>query len=116
MTKIDLKTGFNRIRMKEGHEWLTAFRCKYGLFEYTVMPMGLINAPATFQSLMHHIFMNLIDSGLLVYLDDLLIYAETEEEHDRIVREVLKRLINTTWQSLLGNAAGASKKSNFSAI
>lgn len=60
------------------------------------MPMGLINAPATFQSLMNHIFMDLIDSGLLVYLDDLLIYAETEEEHDRIVREVLKRLINTT--------------------
>lgn len=39
MTKIDLKTGFNLIRIKEGHEWLTAFRCKYGLFEYTVMPM-----------------------------------------------------------------------------
>ncbi|WPJ59666.1 hypothetical protein SMAC4_13198 [Sordaria macrospora] len=91
-TKIDLKSGFFLVRMAKGHEWKTAFRCKYGLFEYVVMPMGLINAPSTFQAMMNHLFMDLIDAGVLVYLDDILIYADTEEEHDRLVLEVMKRL------------------------
>jgi hypothetical protein len=69
-----------------------AFKTWYGLYEYTVMPFGLSNAPATFQNMMNHIFWDLLDLGLIVYLDDILIYAETEEEHDRIVTEVLKRL------------------------
>ncbi|CCC05700.1 unnamed protein product [Sordaria macrospora k-hell] len=91
-SKIDLKSGFFLVRMAKGHEWKTAFRCKYGLFEYVVMPMGLINAPSTFQVMMNHLFMDLLDAGVLVYLDDILIYADTEEEHDRLVLEVLKRL------------------------
>lgn len=91
-TKIDLKSGFHLVRIKEGDEWKTAFRCKYGLFEYRVMPFGLINAPATFQAMMNNIFRDLIDAGLLVYLDDLLIYADSKEEHDRLVKEVLHRL------------------------
>ncbi|RAL63904.1 hypothetical protein DID88_003092 [Monilinia fructigena] len=91
-TKIDLKSGFFLVRIKEGDEWKTAFRCKYGLFEYCVMPMGLINAPATFQGMMNGIFRGLIDAGVLVYLDDVLIYAETIEEHDKLVKEVLTRL------------------------
>lgn len=91
-TKIDLKAGFNLIRIKEGDEWKTAFRCKYGLFEYTVMPFGLINAPATFQAMMNNIFRDMIDAGLLVYIDDLLIYADTKEQHDELVKEVLRRL------------------------
>jgi len=92
MTKIDLKSGFNLVRITEGHEWKTAFRCRYGLFEYNVMPFGLINAPATFQAMMNGIFQDLIDAGVLIYLDDILIHAETEEEHDEIVKEVLRRL------------------------
>lgn len=91
-TKIDLKTGFWLVRIREGDEWKTAFRCKYGLFEYTVMPFGMINAPSTFQAMMNHLFRDMLDAGVLVYLDDLLIYATTEEEHDRIVKEVLQRL------------------------
>lgn len=91
-TKIDLKTGFNLVRVAKGHEWKTAFRCKYGLYEYRVMPLGLINAPATFQAMMNHIFKDLIDSGLLVYLDDLLIYSDSREKHDELVKEVLRRL------------------------
>lgn len=89
---MDLKAGFHLIRIKKGDEWKTAFRYKYGLFEYTVMPIGLINAPATFQALMNNIFRDMINAGLLIYLDDLLIYADTLEEHDAIVREVLRRL------------------------
>ncbi|CCE27835.1 uncharacterized protein CPUR_01309 [Claviceps purpurea 20.1] len=78
-TKIDLKSGFNLIRMAKGHEWKKAFKWKYGLYEYLVMPFGLMNAPATFQALMNHIFHDLLDAGVLVYIDDILIYAATTE-------------------------------------
>jgi hypothetical protein len=91
-TKIDLKNGYNLIRIKTGDEWKMAFKTRYRLYEYTVMPFGLSNAPATFRNMMNHIFRDLLDLGLIVYLDNILIYAETEEEHDRIVTEVLKRL------------------------
>jgi hypothetical protein len=91
-TKIDLKNGYNLIRIKPGDEWKMAFKTQYGLYEYTVMPFGLSNAPATFQNMMNHIFRDLLDLGLIVYLDDILIYAETEEEHDHIITEVLKCL------------------------
>jgi hypothetical protein len=69
-----------------------AFKTRYGLYEYMVMPFGLSNAPATFQNIMNHIFRDLLDLGLIVYLDDILIYTKTVEEHDRIVMEVLKHL------------------------
>jgi hypothetical protein len=91
-TKIDLKNGYHLVRMKEGEEWKTAFRTRYGLYEFLVMPFGLTNAPATFQDMMNHIFRDMIDLGLLAYIDDLLIYAKTKEEHDEIVKEVLQRL------------------------
>jgi len=91
-TKMDLKNGYDLVRMKEGEEWKTAFRTRYGLYEFLVMPFGLSNIPATFQDMMNHIFRDMIDFGLLLYIDDLLIYAKTEEEHDRIVKEVLQRL------------------------
>jgi hypothetical protein len=91
-SKVDLKSAFNLIRIAEGQEYLTAFRTKYGHYEYLVMPFGLKNAPGHFQSFMNHIFHDLIDAGLLVYIDDLLIYAITQAEHDRILAEVLKRI------------------------
>jgi hypothetical protein len=91
-TKIDVKNGYNLIWIKPGDEWKTAFKTWYGLYKYTVMPFGLSNAPATFQNMMNHIFQDSLDLGLIVYLDDILIYAETEEEHDHIITEVLKYL------------------------
>src|ERR1700738_3104482 len=78
-SKIDLKTGFNLIRIKQGDEWKTAFRTRYGLYEYLVMPFGLANAPATFQNMMNDIFRDLIDRGVLIYMDDFLIYTTTLE-------------------------------------
>jgi hypothetical protein len=91
-TKIDLKNGYYLIRIKAGDEWKTAFRCRYGLYEFLVMPFGLTNALATFQDMMNHIFRDMLDQGVIAYIDDILIYAETEEEHDELVKEVLKRL------------------------
>jgi len=91
-TKMDLKNGFHLIRMRKGDEWKTAFRTRYGLFEFQVMPFGLTNAPSTFQDMMNHVLSNLLDMGVLAYMDDILVYAKTEEEHDRLVKEVLGRL------------------------
>ena len=91
-TKMDLKNGFNLIRMRAGDEWKTAFRTRYGLYEFNVMPFGLTNAPSTFQDMMNHIFSDILDLGLIVYMDDILIYAKTRGENDKIVRNTLKRL------------------------
>jgi hypothetical protein len=91
-TKMDLKNGYHLIRIKEGDEWKTAFRYRYGLYEFLVMPFGLTNALATFQDMMNHIFRDILDQGVIAYIDDVLIYAETEEKHDELVKEVLKRL------------------------
>ncbi|QRW22942.1 Retrotransposable element Tf2 protein [Rhizoctonia solani] len=78
---------------KEGDEWKTAFRTKYGLFEYLVMPFGLTNAPAAFQHFMNDLFRDLIDVTVVIYLDDILIFSEKPEDHPTHVREVLSRLL-----------------------
>jgi len=91
-TKMDLKNGFNLIRIREGDEWKTAFRTRYGLYEFNVMPFSLTNAPSTFQDMMNHILSDVLDIGVLAYMDDILVYAKTEEEHDGLVKNVLERL------------------------
>ena len=92
-TKLDLRDAYHRIRIKKGDEWKTAFRCRYGHFEYTVMPFGLANAPATFQAYVNRALAGLIDVYLVVYLDDILIFSKDEKTHVQHVREVLERLI-----------------------
>jgi transposase InsO family protein len=91
-TKLDLRDAYHRIRIKRGDEWKTAFRCRYGHYEYKVMPFGLCNAPATFQSYINTAMKGILDDFCVVYLDDILIFSETEEEHERHVGEVLERL------------------------
>ena len=91
-TKLNLKSGYNLIRIKEGDEWKTAFRTRYGHFEYLVMPFGLANAPATFQNMMNEIFKDMSDSGVVIYLDDILIYSEYEVDHIALVKRELTRL------------------------
>jgi hypothetical protein len=91
-TKFDVRDGYHRLRMADGEEWKTAFRCRYGLFEYNVMPFGLCNAPGTFQHYMNDTFREFLDRFLIIYLDDLLIYSDTLAEHRRHVRMVLERL------------------------
>lgn len=78
--------------MAPGHEYKTAFKTRYGLFEYLVMPFGLMNAPAQFQSHMQSIFGDLLDLFVVIYLDDILIFSSSLEEHIQVVRQVLKRL------------------------
>jgi hypothetical protein len=92
LTKIDLKNGYHLIRIEEGDEWKMAFRCRYGLSEFLVMPCGLTNAPATFQDMINHIFRDLLDNGVIALIADILIYVKDEGEHGRLVEEVLKRL------------------------
>ena len=70
----------------------TAFVTRYGLFEYTVLPLGLCNAPSTFQRLMNSIMGEYIDNFVLVYLDDILVFSTTEHEHEHHLRLVFKKL------------------------
>ena len=91
-TKMDLKNGLHLIRVREGDEWKTAFRTRYGLYEFQVMPFGLTNAPSTFQDMMNHVFSDMLDAGLLAYMDDILVYAKSLDEHDEMVKNVLERL------------------------
>ena len=79
--------------MKEGDKWKAAFRTNRGLFEPLVMFFGLCNSPATFQTMMNHIFCNLINKGkVVVYMDDIMIFTKTLDEHRQIIQEVLKIL------------------------
>jgi transposase InsO family protein len=91
-SKLDLRDAYHRLRIREGDEWKTAFRTRYGHFEYLVMPFGLANAPATFQAYIHNALGDLLDTVCVVYLDDILIYSDSEEEHREHVRLVLNRL------------------------
>jgi hypothetical protein len=93
-TALDLKSGYNLVQIKEGDEWKTAFKTKYGLFEYLVMPFGLCNAPAAFQHFMNDIFRDILDIYVVIYLDDILIFSETRELHLEHLKEVLQRLKN----------------------
>jgi hypothetical protein len=91
-TKIDLRGAYNLIRIAAGEEWKTAFRTRYGLFEYLVMPFGLTNAPASFQQLMNEVLREYLDNSVIVYLDDILIFSNTREEHVNHVKSVLSKL------------------------
>ena len=91
-TRMDLRSAFNLIRIKEGDEWKTAFRTRYGLFEFLVMPFGLTNAPATCQQFVNDTLREFLDVFCVVYLDDILIYSKTREEHIEQVKKVLRKL------------------------
>lgn len=91
-SKLDLAQGYHQIAMAEGHEFKTAFTCRYGTYEFTVMPFGLTNAPSTFQRLMNNVFSDVLDQYVTVYLDDILIFSESYEDHVRHVESALARL------------------------
>ena len=91
-SKLDLHSGFWQIRLAEQSSAMTAFRTRFGHFEYMVLPMGLCNAPGTFMHVMNSVFRKQLDRFMLVFLDDIFIYSSTEEEHIAHLREVLEVL------------------------
>jgi hypothetical protein len=91
-TKLDVHGAYNLLRMAEGEELKTAFRTRYGLFESMVMPFGLTNAPANFQRFINDVLYPFLDRFTTAYLDDILIYSETLEEHKDHIRQVLEAL------------------------
>ncbi|GBG63263.1 hypothetical protein CBR_g37349 [Chara braunii] len=91
-TKIDLRSGYHQIHVAAADQPKTTFRSRFGHYEFTVMPFGLTNAPATFQRAMNDIFRDILEQYDLVYLDDILVYSRTLEEHLRHLRDVLDRL------------------------
>ena len=92
-TKMDLRWGYNNVRIKEGDEWKAVFTIPEGSFELTVMFFGLMNSPATFQAMMNELLRDLINTEkVVVFIDDVIVGTETEEGHDKLVMEVIKRL------------------------
>jgi hypothetical protein len=90
-TTLDLKSGYWQVEMQEDHKFLTAFTTKHGLWEWNVMPFGLTNAPATFQRLMEKVLEGLQWKILALYLDDIIVFAPTQEEHLKRLSTVLDR-------------------------
>ncbi|GBG69725.1 hypothetical protein CBR_g4555 [Chara braunii] len=91
-SKLDLKSGYHQIEIQPRDRYKTAFKTRYGHFEWIVMPFGLTNAPTTFQAAMTTEFRDLLDRTVLIYLDDILVYSRTLDEHLEHLRAVLERL------------------------
>ena len=92
-TKVDVASAFHRLRVKAGDEWKTAFRTRFGLFEWLVTPFGLAGAPASFQRFINHILRDKLGVDVTAYMDDILVYTKgTLEQHWIAVNEVLDRI------------------------
>ena len=92
-TKLDVRWGYNNVRIKEGDEWKAAFKTNWGLYELTVMFFGMCNSPATFQAMMDDIFKDLIEEGIMIiYMDDMFLLAKTKEQLQNNTRRVLQWL------------------------
>ena len=91
-THLDLRHAYHLVQIAEGDEHKTTFQTRYGSYEWLVMPFGLTNAPATFQHFVNEVFADMLDVSVLIYLDDILIYSDNKEDHQKQVKEVLRRL------------------------
>jgi hypothetical protein len=91
-SKIDLRSGYHQLRIRPTDIPKTTFITKYGLYEFMVMSFGLMNAPAYFMYLMNSVFMDYLDKFVVVFIDDILVYSQNEQEHEEHLRKVLQRL------------------------
>jgi hypothetical protein len=91
-SKIDLRSGYHQMRIKDEDIGKTSFRKRYGHYEFTVVSFGLTNAPAVFMCLINGVFRNYLDKFVIFFLDDILVYSKTEEEHEKHLRMVLQVL------------------------
>lgn len=91
-SKIDLRSGYHQLKIRQEDIPKTAFSTRYGLYEYTVISFGLPNAPAYFMNLMNKVFMEYLDKFIIVFIDDILVYSHSEEEHEDHLRLVLNKL------------------------
>jgi hypothetical protein len=91
-SKIDLRSGYHQLKIRESDIPKTAFCTRYGLYEYTVMSFGLTNAPTYFMYLMNKVFMEYLDRFVIVFIDDILVFSKTMEEHEEHLRLVLEKL------------------------
>ncbi len=92
--RTDSVTAYNLIRIREGDEWKTAFSTTSGHYEYLVMPFGLVNSPSIFQAFINNAFHDMLNKGIIVYIDDILIYLDTLDSHVQQMWAVLRRLID----------------------
>ena len=92
-TKLDLRNAYHLVRMRAGDEWKTAFITPTGHYEYLVMPFGLSNSPAVFQNLINDVLREFLEVSVFVYVDDILIFSKSLQEHVSHVRAVLKALL-----------------------
>jgi hypothetical protein len=88
-SKIDLRSGYPQLKIRENDIPKTALITRYGLYEYTVMSFGLTNAPAYFMYLMNKVFMEYMDKFMVVFIDDIQIYSKDEEEHEKHLHSLL---------------------------
>jgi hypothetical protein len=112
-TKIDIKEAYYHVRIKEGDEWKTAFRTKFGLYEFNVMSFGLMNAPATFQELINDTIRPAIGIYAVAYLDDILIYSKTREEHTKHCKQVMTWIREKKLRAKFSKCEFYVKKTNF---
>lgn len=91
-SKIDLKSGYHQLLLQNSEKEKTAFNTRYGQFQFKVLPFGLCNAPSKFMKVMNDIFQEYLDKFVIIYLDDILIYSESEQEHDEHLQKVVKKL------------------------
>ena len=110
---LDLASGYYQFSMRRADIEKTAFATPEGLYEFTRMPMGLSNAPATFQRAMNHIFAGMINQGVMVFIDDILVYSKTWNEHMELLREVFRCMRENNLQAKLSKCSFAKKETKY---